>query len=230
MPTLNPLLLAADGPPIPAARAWVRRYAGAAGPLVDLSQAAPGSPPPPEMLERLAVAARTPDAARYGDIAGDRDLRATYARHLSTAYGGAVGADEVAVTAGCNQAYFVAAMTVARAGEALMLPVPWYFNYKTTLDLLGIGTVPLPCAAAAGFVPDPDAAERLLTTRVRAIVLVTPNNPTGAIYPAATIARFAELCRRRGIRLILDETYADFLPAADRARTRCSRTMPGAAR
>ncbi|CEJ13475.1 Arginine--pyruvate transaminase AruH [bacterium YEK0313] len=100
---------------------------------------------------------------------------------------------------------------MARAGEAVLLPAPWYFNHQMTLNMLGIEARPLPCLAAGGFVPDLAAAERLIDGRVRAIVLVTPNNPTGAIYPAAVIAGFAALARARGIALIVDETYRDFL-------------------
>jgi aspartate/methionine/tyrosine aminotransferase len=81
-----------------------------------------------------------------------------------------------------------------------------------TLDMLGIETVELPCRAETGFVPDPREAEPLISRRVRAIVLVTPNNPTGAIYPTETIRAFAELSARRGIALVVDETYRDFLP------------------
>jgi hypothetical protein len=81
-----------------------------------------------------------------------------------------------------------------------------------TLDMLGIETVELPCHAGTGFVPDPREAEPLIGTKVRAIVLVTPNNPTGAIYPPETIRAFAELSARRGIALLVDETYRDFLP------------------
>ena len=209
---INPLLASTDAPPIPEARAWTHRYTGAHGTLVDLSQAAPGSAPPPELLARLATAAGTAEAARYGDIAGDHALRVTFARHVATQYGGGIAAEDVAITAGCNQAFFVAMLTVAKAGDAVLVPKPWYFNHQTTLEILGVEPRALPCAARAGFIPDPDDAERLIDARLRAIVLVTPNNPTGAVYPPATIARFADLCRRRGLWLILDETYADFLP------------------
>jgi aspartate/methionine/tyrosine aminotransferase len=81
-----------------------------------------------------------------------------------------------------------------------------------TLTMLGVEARPLPCDPAAGFVPDVTDAERLIDARTRAIVLVTPNNPTGAVYPPATIAAFAELCARHGLFLVLDETYRDFLP------------------
>lgn len=214
-PRVNPLLAGLDAPPIPEARGWARSYDGRHGALIDLSQAAPGAAPPPDLLARLAEAAGGTQAARYGDIQGEAALRTALAGQLSRRHGGRVTADDVAISAGCNQAFFVAMLAVAQAGEAVLLPTPWYFNHQTTCELLGIEPRPLPCDAARGFVPDPARAEALLDGRVRAIALVTPNNPTGAIYPPETIAAFAALCRRRGLWLILDETYADFLPGRD---------------
>ena len=209
---INPRVAEVGSPPIPEAQGWLKRYGGAHGPVIDLSQAAPGYPPPPELLERLAAAAGSADATRYGPIAGDLALREAYAAHVSDLYGGVVHPGEVAITAGCNLAFAMTAMLLAKAGDAVLLPTPWYFNHAMTLGMLGVEPRPLPCRAEAGFVPDPADAERLIDERVRAVVLVTPNNPTGAVYPAAVIAAFAALCRRRGVWLVLDETYRDFLP------------------
>ncbi len=209
---LNPDLIDTATPPIPEAQGWAKAYDGRSGPLIDLSQAVPGSPPPAELLARLAEAAALPDQARYGAITGDRILREAYAAESGSFYGAAISADQIAITAGCNQAYVVTMMALARAGDNVLLPTPWYFNHEMTLNLLGIEPRPLPCDPAQGFVPDAGIAERLIDERTRAIVLVTPNNPTGAVYPPATIAAFAALCRRRGIWLVLDETYRDFLP------------------
>lgn len=214
-PRVNPLLAGLDAPPIPEARGWARAYDGSRGPLIDLSQAAPGAAPPAGLLARLAAAAGSAEAARYGDIRGEETLRAALAAQATRIYGGRIGNDDVAISAGCNQAFFCAMLAVAKAGEAVLLPAPWYFNHQTICELLGIEPRALPCDPAAGFVPDPERAEALIDGRVRAIALVTPNNPTGAIYPPETIAAFAALCRRRGLWLILDETYADFLPARD---------------
>ena len=210
---ISPRVRATGAPPIPAARVWAARYDGRAGPEIDLTQAVPGYPPHPEMLERLAAAAGTRAAAGYGAIEGDAALREALAADMSGFYGAAIKPEHTAITAGCNLAFAMAATVAAAPGEAVMLPAPWYFNHHMALTMHGIDTVPLPCHAAAGFVPDPEHAAALLTPKVRAIVLVTPNNPTGAIYPPATIARFSELCRARGLWLILDETYRDFLPA-----------------
>lgn len=181
---INPLVADTGSPPIPEAKAWLARYDGAHGPVVDLSQAVPGHPPPEAFLARLGEAARTAEAARYGAILGDAPLREAYAADVAARYGAPIAADEVAITAGCNLAFVIAAMLVAKAGDAVVLPTPWYFNHAMTLRMLGIEARALPARAEAGFVPDPADAEPLLADgRARALVLVTPNNPTGAVYP-----------------------------------------------
>ena len=217
-PELNPGVTGVAEPPIPAAHGWAARYDGSRGPMLDLCQAVPGYPPHPQILEHIAAAARDPASAKYGLINGDLALREVYSAGVSVDYGGQVGPDQVAITAGCNQAFFLALMTVARAGDTVLLPTPWFWNHQQTCAMLGIEARALPCHAEDGFVPDPDRAEALLDPSVRAIVLITPNNPTGAVYSPAMIAGFAALCRRRGVWLILDETYRDFLPMGqDRA-------------
>jgi aspartate/methionine/tyrosine aminotransferase len=209
---INPLVAGLGSPPIPEARMWLSRYEGARGAPIDLSQAVPGYPPAPELLDRLGAAAKSSDAASYGPITGDPSLREAYASHVSEVFGGGIGAADVAITAGCNLAFGATMMLLARHGDAVLLPTPWYFNYEMTLGMLGIEARALPCRSGNGFVPDPADAEALLDERVRAIVLLTPNNPTGAVYPASVIEQFARLCRRKGIWLVVDETYRDFLP------------------
>lgn len=210
--TINPSVAGVAAPPIPAARGWAAAYDGAFGPVIDLTQAVPGYPPHPAVVEHLVAAASDPETLAYGHITGDLALRESFAAETNRIYGGAVTADEVAITAGANLASFAVTMALAGPGDAIMLPVPWYFNHQMNAGLIGIDVVPLPCRAEAGFVPDPDEAERLLDPRVRAILLVSPNNPTGAVYPPELIARFADLCRRRGLVLVVDETYRDFRP------------------
>ncbi len=210
---INPLVADVGSPPIPEAQAWTRRYDGSYGPLINLSQAVPGNAPHRELLERMAAVAGSSSGSQYGPINGDAPLRQAYAAELSRIYEGRIEPDDTAVTAGCNMAFFAAMMLLAHRGEAVLLPTPWYFNHQMTLDMLGIEPRPLPCRPDAGFVPRVEDAQVLIDSRVRAIVLVTPNNPTGAVYPAHVVEAFAELCRRRGIYLVIDETYRDFLPA-----------------
>lgn len=214
MGSLNPLLLDTGSPPIPAMRTRFAAYDGAHGVPIDLSQAAPGDPPAPALLAALGAAASDPRLSGYGPLAGETALRVPFAAELSRLYGAPIDPAEITITSGCNQGFFAAMLAVARAGDAVLLPTPWYFNHEMALSMLGVAPIPLPCAPEAGFVPDPEDAARLIDARTRAIVLVTPNNPTGAIYPPEVIAAFAELCRARGLFLVLDETYVDFLPDA----------------
>ncbi len=209
---LNPRLLTVESPPIPEAQGWRAEYSGAFGPMIDLSQAVPGTPPPEAMLERLASSAGSGDASRYGPILGDGVLREAYTAEISRFYGAAIPVAATAITAGCNEAFVTAMLALAGAGDNVILPVPWYFNHKMTCDMLGIEARALPCSPEAGFVPEVEHAAALIDARTRAIVLVSPNNPTGAVYPSEVIADFARLCRQRGLALVLDETYRDFLP------------------
>ncbi len=119
---------------------------------------------------------------------------------------------------------------MAGPGTSVILPAPWYFNHQMTLQMLGIGVTPLPCRPEDRFVPDVAAAEALIDATTRALVLVTPNNPTGAIYPEGVIAAFADLARRRGVALIVDETYRDFLADGPTGPMACWRGPTGATR
>mgnify|MGYP002716484918 CR=1 FL=1 len=207
---LNPALAATFAPPVMEARRWL---AGATfppdRPLINVSQAAPVDPPPLALRQAMADAAlNRADAHLYGPVLGNPELRAAVAAEFSRSYGGTVGPDQVAITQGCNQAFCAAVATLAQAGDQVILPTPWYFNHKMWLDMQGIQAVPLPCGD--DLLPDPDRAAALIGPRCRAIVLVTPNNPSGAEYPADLVARFFDLAQARGIALILDETYRDF--------------------
>lgn len=215
---LNPLLSGVAAPPIAEAQGWVRgRTFPLDKPLIDLAQAVPGYPPPDALVEHLARRLADPAVHRYTDILGHTRLREALAAHMSAAYAGTIGADQVAITAGCNQAFCLAIMALAQAGDEVILPLPYYFNHRMWLDALGVAAVPLTFRPESGGVPDLDEAASRITGRTRTIVLVTPNNPTGAIYPPEAIEGFYRLAQRHGIALILDETYKDFRPGDEPA-------------
>jgi len=207
---LNPAMAATEPPPVMEARRWLQGATFPADrPLINVSQAAPVDPPPLALRQALADAALHNDAAHlYGPVLGLPELRAEIAVQWSAAYGGSVSPDNVAITQGCNQAFTAVMATLAGAGEEVILPTPWYFNHKMWLDMQGVKAVPLP--AGTGLVPEAEAAARLITPRTRAIVLVSPNNPGGAEYPAETLAAFRDLARAHDLALIVDETYRDF--------------------
>lgn len=197
-------------PPVMQARRWIEGQSfPASRPLINVSQAAPVDPPPEALCQAIAdVALRLPEAHLYGPVLGLPALRDDVAYRFGRAYGGDITAQNVAITAGCNQAFCAAIATLARAGDEVILPTPWYFNHKMWLDMNGIAAVPL--RTGADMLPDPEMAAALITPRSRAIVLVTPNNPAGVEYPPALIDRFRDLARTHGLALIIDETYRDF--------------------
>ena len=206
----NQALAATCAPPGRGGRRWVE---GASSPpprpLINVSQAAPVDPPPEALRKAIAEAALgDPQAHLYGPVLGLPALRAELAAQWSAAYGGQIGAAQVAITQGCNQAFCAIMATLAAQGDEVILPTPWYFNHKMWLDMQGVKAVPLP--TGPGLLPDADVAATLVTPRTRAIVLVSPNNPGGAEYPAETLRAFLALARARGLALIVDETYRDF--------------------
>ncbi|UFS83890.1 MULTISPECIES: aminotransferase [Rhizobium] len=208
----NPLVSRLSPPPIPSVLAWAREYKGAKGPLVDLSQAVPGYPAHPDMLRLLGEAASSPKMTGYGPIEGEGVLREAYARHMSALYGAAVSSDNIHITAGCNQAFMSVAIALAGCGDTVALTNPFYFNQETTLSMLGIKRALVECDAQNGFLPDVQSAEKALAGGAKVLAIVTPNNPTGAIYPPALLRDLLMLCRKHGAWLIVDETYRDFLP------------------
>jgi aspartate/methionine/tyrosine aminotransferase len=207
----NPAVSRLAAPPIPEVQRWARAYGGRRGPLLDFSQAVPGYPPHDDLLGWLGEVAANPAYTSYGDIEGEMVLRSAYAGHISSLYGSPVAPDEIQITSGCNQAFFATMLAVAAPGDDVILVRPFYFNHEMTLDMLGVVVNAVDAKAADRFVPSPDAVAAAIGPRTRAVVLVSPNNPTGAVYPETVLKAIFEICRDRGIWLISDETYRDFL-------------------
>ena len=211
--TISKQVTSVEAPPIAEAMSWVRN-----GPrnrtFLNLCQAVPSYPPAAELQEEFARLAKTDGIGGYTNIYCLEALRQAHATSMDTDYSASIDASKVAITTGCNQAFAAAILTVAQAGDTVVLPTPWYFNHQMWLKMLGIGIQPISAFAGGHNYPDVAEAEKTITTTTRAIVLCTPNNPTGAIYPAEVIHAFFELAQRKGIALILDETYKDFRPDA----------------
>lgn len=209
---LNPDVLGAIDPPIAEAHSWIAgRHFPEEKPLLDLAQGVPSYPPPSAMRAHIAERASLFETAQYTAINGIPELRETLAAHVGERYGGHVAAENMLISAGCNQAFCLAIQALARAGDAVMLPVPYYFNHQMWLEMQGITPIHLPFRHDRAGVPCPQEAATLLTDKTKAIVLVSPSNPTGAVYPPAVIRQFRDLAAERGIALIVDETYRDFL-------------------
>ncbi|WP_176084518.1 aminotransferase [Martelella sp. HB161492] len=212
-PQLNPFVETMDAPPIPAVRQALTAYDGRHGPVLDLCQAVPGYAPHGDLLVALARTAGDAALAGYGDIQGERVLRDALAADINSVYGGDVAAADLQITAGGNQAFFVMALALAQPGDEVILIGPHYFNHDMTLRMLGITVRVVDGDPEAGFLPDMAAIEAATHEKTRAIFIVTPNNPSGGIYPSTLIDALFVHCVKAGIVLVIDETYRDFLPA-----------------
>ncbi|MGR3660864.1 MAG: aminotransferase [Paracoccaceae bacterium] len=207
---INPAFRAVSSPPVQEAFDWLESTVIPSGyPLLNVSQAAPTAPPPEALRRAIADAAmNNPAAHLYGPILGKPELRAQLASNWTRSYHGNIATEQVAITSGCNQAFTAVLSTLAGPRDEVILPTPWYFNHKMHLDMAGVNAVPLPTGRE--MLPDPDLAKTLINSKTRAIVLVTPNNPTGAEYPAELVRAFYDLAKSNRLALVIDATYRDF--------------------
>jgi aspartate/methionine/tyrosine aminotransferase len=176
--------------------------------LLDLAQAAPSYPPALEVVEHVTKVGQEPNGAAYVPAPGLPRLREAFAADLSRAYLSPIGPDQMVVTAGCNQAFCLVAQALAQPGDEVIEVLPYYFNYDMWLRMNGV--VPRYLEPGPGLVPTPEAAQALITARTRAIVLVSPGNPSGVVIPPEVLAGFYRLAARHDIALIVDETYRSF--------------------
>ena len=201
-----------DPPPVLEVKSWISDPdLQPSKPIIDVSQAAPTEPPPDKMLKFMADKVLSDNAVNtYGPVLGLDELRESLARQWSSQYNGKISKKNVAITSGCNQAFCASIATFTSENDEVIVPTPWYFNHHMWLQMAGVKTVPL--ETDSNMIPIFEKAEALITDRTRAIVLVSPNNPSGSIYSNELLQKFYKLCSSNNIRLILDETYKDFHP------------------
>jgi aspartate/methionine/tyrosine aminotransferase len=120
--------------------------------------------------------------------------------------------DNFCLTIGASQAFWLAMVTLCRAGDEVVVQTPYYFDHPMALDILGIHGVFAPFVEAEGGIPNPSTIEKLISDKTKAILIVSPSNPTGAIISPDKIRELFDVARRRNIALVLDETYSEFIP------------------
>lgn len=169
-----------------------------------------GDPDLPTPVHIQAAARRAMEAGHthYTPLGGLDSLREAIATKLKKDNG--IGVDpqeEVLITTGTQEAMSVAILALLDPGDEIIMPDPYYFSYEYAIQYAGGTLVTVPTSAATGFEPDPNDIARAITPRTKAVVLLTPNNPTGAVYSRATLERIAEVSLSRDIPIISDELY-----------------------
>ena len=131
MKSYNNNILKADRPPIIEVMSWLEEKSFSSNlPLLDVSQAAPSEPPPLEMRNYLSkLIVDNPSVHFYGPVLGLRELRSAFAEHLNSFYEtNLIDSNNIGITSGCNQAFGATIATLAKAGDEIILPTPWYLS------------------------------------------------------------------------------------------------------
>jgi aspartate/methionine/tyrosine aminotransferase len=198
-------MAAVDLPIIPTIANLVRANPG----TISLGQGVVNYGPPVDVAAALQPLREKPALQKYQAVSGLPDLLEALRSKLRDENGIADQGDtELMVSAGSNMAFLQAVLAVSDPGDEFILPSPYYFNQEMALKMAGCVPVLVPTDAA--YQLDLAALEAAITPRTRAIVTVSPNNPTGAVYPQETLAAVNALCKTRGIYHFSDEAYEYF--------------------
>lgn len=144
---------------------------------------------------------------RYNSTWGEPALLELVAQHLTAHHCLDLDGAALLVSTGSNLAFAALAQVICDPLSEVILPLPFYFNHAMAVQLAGGRVVPV----AAGPIPDPAALEAAITPRTRAIVTISPNNPSGVVIPEAVLTAINHLCAERGLLHISDEAYAPFV-------------------
>lgn len=198
-------LASVQTPVIPVVGRWTAETPG----TISLGQGIVSYGPPPEVVESVRQFGGTMADHRYGPVEGLPSLVAELEQKLARENGIVVRpVSRVVVTAGGNLAFMNAVLAIADVGDEIILPTPYYFNHEMAIVMAGATPVAVPTTAS--YQLDLEALAAAITPRTRAIVSVSPNNPTGAVYDEASLRALNALCRDRGIFHIHDEAYEYF--------------------
>jgi aspartate/methionine/tyrosine aminotransferase len=198
-------LASVQTPIIPIVSRWIADTPG----TVPLGQGVVSYGPPDAAMDALRTFPTSPMDHRYGAVEGEAPLVSLIEEKLRGENGiDVTGVSRVVVTAGGNLAFMNAILAVTDPGDEVILQVPYYFNHEMAIEMAGARVVPVQTDASCQL--DLAAIEAAITERTRAIVTVSPNNPTGAVYPESVLRRVNELCRARGVFHIHDEVYEYF--------------------
>lgn len=198
-------LRSVQSPIIPVIADLIRSCPG----TISLGQGVVNYGPPPAALDQITRFLADPVNHKYQAVAGIPALLAAIEAKLAAENGLRIDAENrVMVTAGGNNAFLNAVLAIADPGDEIILPTPYYFNQEMAVTMANCRPVLVP--TDENYQLRIDALRAAITPRTRAIVTVSPNNPSGAVYPAAALRAVNELCAAHGIFHLSDEAYEYF--------------------
>ena len=198
-------LEAVQSPVIPIVGRWTAATPG----TISLGQGVVSYEPPPQAIEAARMFGGKLTDHRYGPVEGLPELVAAIEAKLARENQIVVRPkSRVLVTAGGNQAFMNAVLAITDPDDEIVLLVPYYFNHEMAVVMAGAKAIAV--RTTSEYQIDARAIDGAITPRTRAVVTVSPNNPTGAVYSEADLRAVNALCRDRGIFHIHDEAYEYF--------------------
>ena len=167
--------------------------------------------PTPQHIKDAGKRAIDENKTFYTHTQGLLSLRERLVAKLARVNGITTTPDRIACGPGGVGAIAAMFAAVLEQGDEVLLPDPGWPNYRMMLPWLGARAVYYPCPSEEGFQPDLDALAALVGPRTKILVVNSPNNPTGAVYPTSTLAAMIELAQRNNLWLLSDECYDQIL-------------------
>lgn len=188
----------------------VERMISATPGTISMAQGMVAFAPPHQAIDALATFHDDPASYRYGPVEGLPSLIEALEEKLINENGIHVRPNSrLVVTAGSNMAFVHALLAIADFGDEIILVTPFYFNHEMAVVMAGCRSVPV--AVDEHCQLQLDSIRAALTPRTRAVVTISPNNPTGVVYSQTVLSEVNSLCRERGIYHIHDEAYEYFV-------------------
>ena len=194
-PRVHPLRMqAVQTPIIPSVAALIRKHPG----TISLGQGVVHYGPPREAIDRISTFLADPENHKYKAVHGIPPLLEALSVKLRSENGITAGPEStVVVTAGANLGFVNALLAVTDLGDEVILQTPYYFNHEMAITMAGCR--PVPVGTDEHYRLRPEAISRAVTPKTRAVVTISPNNPSGAVYGEEALREVNEMCRRHGL-------------------------------
>ena len=165
----------------------------------------------PEHVLEAAAKAAMDGFTRYTPSAGIPELREAIARKVTEKNGFDILPSQVVISPGAVCSIYTTLLAIVEPGDEVLIPDPGWPNYMMQMGCLAATGVRFPLDASNGFQIDFDALEKMVTSRTKVLLINTPGNPTGAVYPPETIQKIMEFARKHDIYVLSDEVYEEIL-------------------
>ncbi|MDC0229707.1 pyridoxal phosphate-dependent aminotransferase [Deltaproteobacteria bacterium] len=166
----------------------------------------------PTYIQKEAIASIQRGRHHYTQVVGENHFRKAIAKRHQKRTGQQISLDNVCIFVGAQNALFSVCLCLLEQGNEVIVPELYYATYPATVTAGGATMVAIPTNTKMGFQPDPQSIAKAVTPKTRALLLNSPNNPSGAVYSQGTLTAILELCRAHNIWVISDEVYSEIAP------------------